>query len=377
MKTISIGKQDFASLREADCFYIDKTSFISEWWECMDEITLITRPRRFGKTLNLNMLECFFSNKYAGREDLFEGLSIWQEEKYRKLQGTYPVLFLTFADVKAKTYSGVIQQIKSNITTLYNQYDFLMKKDFLNRTEKRQFNSVNWEMNDEIAVGAIRNLMGYLSRYYGKKVIILLDEYDTPMQEAYLSGFWEEITFFFRSMFNITLKTNPYLERGIMSGITRVSKESVFSDLNNLKVVTTTSNIYETAFGFTEEEVFAVLEEADMEELLEGKAFYTELDEQIVFQQLEGSVSALCSMLLASGYLKVAGYRLHVRTRQKIYELRLTNFEIELMFEKMIAGWFEKPDSRYHDFVNALLKGNLEEMNYYMNKVALAYFQYI
>ena len=260
-KVISIGNQSFESIREKDNFYIDKTNFIREWWDNDDIVTLITRPRRFGKTLNMSMLECFFSNKYKDRGDLFEGLEIWNDEKYRKLQGTYPVIFLSFAKIKQNTYEGAVKQIKNELINLYNAFDYIMKSDLYNENEKLQYKSIRVGMDDETAQDALNNLSNYLSRYYGKKVIILLDEYDTPMQEAYVNGYWEELVAFTRSLFNSTFKTNPYLERAIMTGITRVSKESIFSDLNNLVVVTTTSNQYETAFGFTEEEVFNSLDE--------------------------------------------------------------------------------------------------------------------
>lgn len=260
-KTISIGKQDFASLREYDYFFIDKTQLIRKWWESGDEITLITRPRRFGKTLNMSMLNCFFSKQYEGRAELFEGLAVWDSEKYRNLQGTYPVIFISFADVKQVNYGDAVTKIKKIITVLYSQHDYLASWDGLTEMERRQFQAVSPEMSDTIAQDALQDLSNYLSRYYGKKVIILLDEYDTPMQEAYIGNYWEEFTAFVRSLFNSTFKTNPYLERAMMTGITRVSKESVFSDLNNLKVVTTTSDEYADCFGFTEEEVFAALEE--------------------------------------------------------------------------------------------------------------------
>ena len=259
-KVISIGNQSFESIREKDNFYIDKTNFIREWWDNDDTVTLITRPRRFGKTLNMSMLECFFSNKYKDRGDLFEGLEIWNDEKYRKLQGTYPLIFLSFAKIKQNTYEGAVKQIKNELINLYNAFDYIMKSDLYNENEKLQYKSIRVGMDDETAQEALNNLSNYLSRYYGKKVIILLDEYDTPMQEAYVNGYWEKLVGFTRSLFNATFKTNPYLERAIMTGITRVSKESVFSDLNNLEVVTTTSNKYMTAFGFTEEEVFNSLE---------------------------------------------------------------------------------------------------------------------
>ena len=275
MRTVSIGNDGFDTVREKDCFYVDKTDFIREWWESEDKVTLITRPRRFGKTLNMNMLECFFSLKYAGRQDLFEGLSIWSDEKYRKLQGTYPVIFFTFADVKSNTCEGAVTRIKQNLTDLYNRNEFLLKGDLLNEKERAQYDAVRPEMKNEEAEVAVRAMAGYLSRYYGKKTIILLDEYDTPLQEAYLNGYWGEMSVFIRSMFHAMFKANPYLERAMLTGITRVSKESIFSDLNNLQVVTTTSCIYETAFGFTEAEVFAALEEAGMSDRKEQvKAWY-------------------------------------------------------------------------------------------------------
>ena len=260
-KVIGIGNESFQEIRENDCFYIDKTSFIKEWWENDDTVTLITRPRRFGKTLNLNMLECFFSNKYKDRGDLFDGLDIWKEGQYRELQGTYPVIFISFAKIKQNNYTDTIAGIKRIICDVIQKYYFLKDWQGLTDEEKNNLKSITYGMDDLTAQEAIASISNYLSRYYGKKVIILLDEYDTPMQEAYVNGYWEELVAFTRSFFNATFKTNPYLERAIMTGITRVSKESIFSDLNNLEVITTLSPKYETAFGFTEEEVFNALDE--------------------------------------------------------------------------------------------------------------------
>ena len=280
-KQLSIGIQGFDKLRTEDYYYIDKSDFISEWWENGDDVTLITRPRRFGKTLNMDMVRCFFSNHYKDRGDLFEGLSIWKDEKYRKLQGTYPVIFLSFAEVKQPDYETAVQKIKRIIAKLYLKYPELLKGDVLTEYEKKQFQSVTPDMDDVTAQSSLQDLCDYLTRYYNQKVIILLDEYDTPMQEAYMGGYWDEFTSFIRSLFNSTFKTNPYLERAIMTGITRVSKdmsypcqgydlrphqrassfESIFSDLNNLNVVTTTSEQYATCFGFTETEVFQALDD--------------------------------------------------------------------------------------------------------------------
>lgn len=260
-RTISIGRQDFEKIRRDNCFYIDKTDFIRQWWEEKDDVTLITRPRRFGKTLNMSMLEQFFSVDYAERGDLFEGLSIWQEEKYRKLQGTYPVIAFSFADVKEKTFQDAQRRICEIIMDLYIKFDLLTESDRLSENEKFIYRQFQTGTGDRMAAGSLKTLCNYLMRHYGKKVIIFLDEYDTPMQEAYVEGYWDELSAFTRSLFGATFKTNPYMECALMTGITRISKESMFSDLNNLEVVTTTSEKYADCFGFTEEEVFTALEE--------------------------------------------------------------------------------------------------------------------
>ena len=438
-KAISIGIQGFSDLREQDCFFVDKTNFIKEWWGKRDVVTLITRPRRFGKTLNMSMLDCFFSNKYANRADLFEGLSIWQDETYRKLQGTYPVIFLSFAAVKAGNLEDAKTQIKQEIARLYEENRYLLEGNVLSDNERKIYNSTTIQMDDTMAQNALKTLSVWMERYYGKKVIILLDEYDTPMQEAYVQGYWDEFTSFVRSLFNASFKTNPYLERAIMTGITRVSKESIFSDLNNLRVVTTTSNLYADCFGFTEEEVFAALDEygmsdkkdevkqwydgftfgehrdiynpwsitnyldehrlypywastssnglvsrlirtasADvkekMEDLLRGQAITVYFDEQIVYNQLDDNEEAIWSLLLASGYLKVQNIDYRGITLEPWYTLDITNIETLSMFMTMFRGWFKNKDANYNDFVKALLKGSLKEMNIYMNDVALATF---
>ena len=260
-RTVAIVHQDYETIRINQYFYVDKTEFIREWWESGDMVTLITRPRRFGKTLNMSMTEKFFSVNYAGRGDLFEGMKIWEHERFRALQGTYPVIALTFAGIKDSDYPSARESICRTIEEAYNRYDFLTDGDFLNEKELRFYETVTADMDDSTAAVSLRCLSDYLCRFYGKKVIILLDEYDTPMQEAYVNGFGEELTAFTRNLFNNTFKNNPFLDRALMTGITRVSKESIFSDLNNLRVVTTTTSMYESYFGFTEQEVLQALGE--------------------------------------------------------------------------------------------------------------------
>ncbi len=261
---VNIGAQQFDRLREQGVFYVDKTGFIKEWWERGSDVTLITRPRRFGKTLNMRMLECFFSNKYAGRGELFEGLAIWNDEKYRQIQGTYPVLFLSFAGVKADNLKDMKAALKIVISNLYGMHREIMKSDKFDGNDRESFAAVNETMEDVKAQTAVNSLCIYLEKYYGKKVIVLLDEYDTPMQEAWIGGYWDKAVGFFRSFFDNTFKTNPHLHRGVITGITRISKESIFSDLNNLDVITTTSDEYAVSFGFTEDEVFGALDEAGL-----------------------------------------------------------------------------------------------------------------
>lgn len=268
-RTVGIGQQDFEKIVKGNYFYVDKTCFIKEWWRNGDDVTLITRPRRFGKTLAMSMVEDFFSTKYVGRSDLFEGLSIWEDKAYRELQGTYPVISLSFASVKEPDYQMAKERIYQLLIDIYNKNVFLLESGLLTEEEKKFFFSVSTDMSEVAATMAIYKMSDFLSRYYGKKVIILLDEYDTPMQEAYVDGYWNELATFTRSLFNATFKTNPYLERAIMTGITRVSKESVFSDLNNLVVVTTTSDLYADCFGFTESEIVAALAEYDLTDKLQ------------------------------------------------------------------------------------------------------------
>lgn len=443
-RTVGIGIQDFEKIIENECFYVDKTDFIREWWERKDDVTLITRPRRFGKTLNMSMVERFFSNKHAGKGEVFEGLSIWKHEEYRKLQGTYPVISLSFANIKEKDYKTTREKICQLLINLYAEYAFLKDSDALGERERDFFDRVTTGMGDVEATLALYQLSDFLYRYYGKKVIILLDEYDTPMQEAYVDGYWDELVAFTRSLFNATFKTNPWLERAIMTGITRVSKESIFSDLNNLKVVTTTSDEYATSFGFTEEEVFEVLEKYGLERekekvkkwydgfifgnhkgiynpwsilnfldtekyttywantssnslvgkliregsvrikekfegLLCGESLITPIDEQIVYNQLNGNERAIWSLLLASGYLKVLSYESYAEIPEGTlpkYELALTNLEVKLMFQNMVRDWFSEAEADYNDFVKALICGDVKAMNAYMNRVALQIFSF-
>ena len=261
-RKIGIGYQNFEEIIRDQVFYVDKTSFIKEWWESKDRVTLITRPRRFGKTLTMSMVECFFSMTHKSCNDLFENLLVYADSSYRELQGTWPVIALSFANVKETNWDSCYQSLYEIIVQLYNRFSYLLSSDRLLDNEKTEFQKIMDRTAGEVSLkSSIHNLSGYLCKHYNKKVIILLDEYDTPMQEAYVHGYWDRMVSFTRGLFNAVFKTNPYLERGLMTGITRVSRESVFSDLNNLVAITTTSTHYMDSFGFTDAEVLQALDE--------------------------------------------------------------------------------------------------------------------
>mgnify|MGYP001026400440 FL=1 len=439
-RTVGIGNQDYETIRREGYFYIDKTAFIRKWWESGDSVTLITRPRRFGKTLNMSMVEQFFSVNYAGRSDLFEGLSIWQEEKYRRIQGTYPVIALSFAKVKENSYQNARKRICRIIADLYRQFDFLLDSEKLNERDRELYRIVSADMEDYVAAESLNALSSLLMRHYGKKVIILLDEYDTPMQEAYIDGYWEELVAFIRNLFNAAFKTNPYLDRAIMTGITRVSKESIFSDLNNLEVVTTTSEKYANCFGFTEGEVFAALEEyglSDQKQLVKDwydgfifgskKDIYNPwsiinlLDKKKVgvywantssnrlvgklIREGSASVKKTFEILLSGGTLEMeideqiiysqllvkknavwslllaSGY-LKVLDTTFVERLGRTYYKLTLT-NREVHIMFESMildwfsgSDDYNDFITALLLGDVKAMNTYMNRVTQEMFSY-
>ncbi len=434
-RTVAVGAQDFSKIREYGSFLVDKTMFIKDWWESRDDVTLITRPRRFGKTLNMDMLDCFFSTGYANRSDLFEGLKIWKYEEYRNLQGTYPVISLSFSEIKNKNYRDMVGNLAYLFGNLYEKYQKTIENSKeLSCFEKEKFNrvlvSLESEQNELIIQTAVKTLSNLLSSHYKKKVIILLDEYDTPLQEAYTGGFWDEMVSFMRIFFNSTFKSNKYMQRAVMTGITRVSKESLFSDMNNLELCTLSSVKYQEYFGFTEQEVFDSMDEfgytnkdevkywydgftigkmtdvynpwsvinflddgvlspywsntssnglvsrliregnrklkTDFENLLGGGTVQKEIDEEMVFNQLESSRDAVWSLLAMSGYLRINS------VNEGVYELQIVNHEVMLMFRKLIKDWFMESEDNYSDFISAMLCCDVQTMNEYMNLLTVS-----
>ena len=444
---IGTGVQSFSKLIEENCFFIDKTQFIKDWWTAKDEVTLITRPRRFGKTLNMSMLECFFSPKYAGRADLFEGLEVWNDEKMRELQGSWPVIFFTMAAIKGEDHKDFLEQMNAEMQSVYSRYEeFINYSDKISDAKKEKFNLFNRMMiktmvaepdtpdkkvNTTILKQSIAFLSELLSIHYGKKVIILLDEYDTPMVESYVKKYWDEVVAFMRGFFNTTFKSNPYMYRGVLTGITRVSKESLFSDFNNIEICTLSAVKYQEYFGFNEEEVFEAMDEygltnkdevkywydgftigdlrdiynpwsvtnflgkkklapywantssnklvsdllregdaelkSDFEYLLCGGTVTKQINEELVYSQLDKTRDSVWSLLTMSGYLKINSIN------GKNYELEIVNHETLEMFEGLVSNWFAEGD-RYSNFIKALLLNDLKYMNQFMNDLTVSMF---
>ena len=443
-RKIGTGVQSFSKLRERGSFFVDKTEFISDWWNADDEVTLITRPRRFGKTLNMNMLECFFSPEYAGRADLFEGLNVWNDPEMRELQGSQPVIFITMAKIKGTTYEDFLRQMNTTMMSVYSRYeDFVSKSEKISADKKEIFRLMYMEMvetmlkksekkvNTDLLIQSIAFLSELFSIHYGKNVIILLDEYDTPMVESYVKKYWDEVVAFMRSFFNTTFKSNPYMYRSVLTGITRVSKESLFSDFNNIEICTLSAVKYQEYFGFTEEEVFNALDEygytnkeqvkywydgftigelkdiynpwsvtnflgkkkfapywantssnklvsdllregdaelkSDFEYLLCGGTVTKQINEELVYSQLNKTRDSVWSLLTMSGYLKINSIN------GKKYELEIVNHETLEMFEELISNWFAEGE-KYSDFIKALLQNDLDYMNKFMNDLTVSMF---
>ncbi len=431
-KTIAIGSQSFSDIRKENCFLIDKTLFIKDWWENKDSVTLITRPRRFGKTLNLDMMNCFFSKEYENRAELFEGLKIWEYEEYRKMQGTYPVIYLSFASVKETTYPKAVLSLGKKIRQLYIRMKDIIESEEFDEIEKEDYYGYAKEITEDNISDSLNMLCYYMQKKSKQKVMVFLDEYDTPLQEAYVNGYWNEMSGLIRSLFNNTFKTNECLSRAILTGITRVSKESMFSDLNNLELCTMSSEKYREYFGFTEKEVFDSMDEygyaskeevkhwydgftigskadmynpwsiinfldkgilapywsnsssnnlagkliregsksikTDFQTLLEGGTIVKKIDTEMVFSRLSSDEDAVWSLFVSSGYVKP------ISQSGKKSEITITNYEVRQMFESLVEDWFGEESSDYNDFIRALLNGNVYEMNKTMNELSLSMF---
>ncbi|EHJ02106.1 AAA-ATPase-like protein [Clostridium sp. DL-VIII] len=267
-KTIQIGASDFKELIEGNNYFVDKSLLIKEFIENGAKIILTPRPRRFGKTLNLSMLRYFFDIRTKEEtKDLFKGLKIENEKEIMELQGAYPVIFITFKNEKYLTYEDFKDGLMFLLSNLYKEHEYLLESDKLSKIDKQDYMDVMAKKASIAEVcNGISSLMGYMNKHYGKKVMLFIDEYDVPIQEGYLRGYYDEMIVLIRNLLTSALKDNPYVEKSLITGILRVAKESIFSGLNNLQVNTILGFKFRDKFGFTEEELRELLQYYDLDD---------------------------------------------------------------------------------------------------------------
>ena len=231
MQGIGIGVSDFKMLRVRDNYFIDKSLFIKDIIDNQANVALITRPRRFGKTLNMSMLKYYFDCTKKDSKELFKDLKIMeQDDKYTSKLGYYPVIYITLKDVNDTSYEKMLLDMKTAILDMYQEHRYLLESDKIYPEEKERINDILWCREDEIAIkNSIKDLSKYLSRHFDKPVILLVDEYDVPIQNAYVEGYFDEAIKFFKTFYGLTFKDNPYLEKTVLTGVSRVAKESIFS----------------------------------------------------------------------------------------------------------------------------------------------------
>lgn len=434
----TLGEQDFSEFRKKDdIIYVDKTNFITKWWKTGDKISLVTRPRRFGKTLMLSKVEHFFSNRIKDGARLFHKLRVMRNPEMVELMGTYPVICFSFSGVKDGDFDSAQRGMCYQLKAPFHFYEEELKKSEISEADYEKFKELKDRLDQSdasVLIHAVADFCEILYRTYGKKVIILMDEYDTPMQEAYQSDQWEEMTAFMRRFFHYSFKTNPFMERALLTGITRVSKESMFSDMNQVAVYTVTSELFAEDFGFTEKEVRDLLICNDVHELeevknwydgfrfgnvshiynpwsiccyvstrklepywvdtggyglvnkilqngklelfdelkllLEGKSLVKKIDENITFRDILYKNEYFWPLLLSAG--GVTTKRTWSQDGENYAELCITNKETQIMYRRIVNNWFGGQTKE--DFCRCLLEDNFEYINIYMNEIALESF---
>ena len=274
---IGIGESDFKGLRVRNNYYIDKTMYIKNIIDNESRVVLVTRPRRFGKTLNMSMLKYYFDCTKTDNQELFKDLKIMEQgEEYTSKLGYYPVIYITLKDVQDRNYESMLLDMKTAMLNMYKEHMYLLKSDEIFDFEKDRIMDILYCREDEnVLKNSVRDLSEYLSRYYNKPVILLVDEYDVPLQNAYVEGYYEEAVKFFKTFYGVTFKDNPYLEKTVLTGVSRVAKESIFSGANNFDVYTVLDNEFADDFGITEEEMDKVIEDFEIQdEKEEIKSWY-------------------------------------------------------------------------------------------------------
>lgn len=438
---VGLGYQNFLDFVCGKQFYVDKTHFIPEWLASDARITLITRPRRFGKSMLLSTVRTFFDPMYADHPEYFKKLQVWKDKDCRCLFGTIPVISVSFGSCKGNHFEQAMRGVTLGLYNMYVQHEYLRESSRLNEEEKAEYRRIVAsfsEQRTEYVEVSIQKLCELLYKHYGALPIILMDEYDTPLLEAYTDGYWDETINTFRQLFHTTFKENDFFYRAIITGVTRISKNSLFSDLNNLEVDTVTCDAYSDCFGFTEQEVMdafkcqdidtirdvkamydgftigrhqdiynpwsicnymrqreligywvntssnklvgdiirrhPVESKYEIERLMAGEKVHKRINEGITFQYLEGDENSLWSLLLAVGYIKAENI---VRSVEGIEcDVSVTNYEVMAMFKTEILGMFHNGWSAYGRFAEALLAHKMELMNEYLQTITYTSISY-
>lgn len=438
---VGLGYQNFLDFVCGKQFYVDKTHFIPEWLVSDARITLITRPRRFGKSMLLSTVRTFFDPMYAGHPEYFEKLRVWKDADSRRLFGTIPVISVSFGSCKGNHFAQAMRGVTLGLYNMYIQHEYLRESPKLGEEEKEEYRRIVAsfsEQRTEYVEISIQKLCELLYKHYGALPIILMDEYDTPLLEAYMDGYWDETINTFRQLFHTSFKENDFFYRAIITGVTRLSKNSLFSDLNNLEVDTVTCDAYSDCFGFTEQEVMdafkcqdidtirdvkamydgftigrhrdiynpwsicnymrqreligywvntssnklvgdiirrhPVESKYEIERLMAGECVHKQINEGITFQYLEGDENSLWSLLLAVGYIKAENI---VHSVEGIEcDVSVTNREVMAMFKTEILGMFHNGWSAYGRFAEALLAHKMELMNEYLQTITYTSISY-
>ena len=417
MHGIGLGESDFRVLRTMKDYYIDKTMYIKDIIDNRSKVILVTRPRRFGKTLNMSMLRYYFDCSQKDNKELFEGLKIMKQgEEYTSKLGYYPCIYLTLKDVNEDTYEKMILNMKTAMLNTYKEHMYLLDSDKIYPFEKEKINNILYFREDEVTLkNSVKDLSEYLSRYYDKPVMLFLDEYDVPLQTAYVEGYYEEAVKFFKTFYGTTFKDNQYLQKTVLTGVSRVAKESIFSGANNFKVFTVLDDEFSDDFGITEKEMDKIIEDFEVqdekeeikkwydgyiightegiynpwsilnyltdrklmpywvntssndliklilknsatvkekiEQLLRNEEIEVPINLETVIVGIEQNEENIWGLLLGTGYLKVTGV---VDLAMGVYKVKIPNYEIKFLFQNIIRDWFN--DKVIGNNLNTILK---------------------
>ena len=438
-KKIAIGDSDFKSVLTRDCYYIDKTLYIKRILDNSSSVAIVTRPRRFGKTLNMSMLRYFFDITKDSK-DLFADKKIMQEsEEYTSKLNSYPVIYITLKDVMDGSYEDMIRAIKTAVNDMYQEHRYLLESDKIYEEEKEKIKDILWVREDVEALKiSIKELSKYLSRQYDKRVILLIDEYDVPIQNAYVSGYYDEAIKFFKTFFGTTFKDNPYLEKTVLTGVSRVAKESLFSGANNFDVYTILTDEFTEDFGITKEDMKKIITDFEIqddeeelkrwydgykignteniynpwsvlnylakgelkpywvntssndliklilknsvvvkekiEELLQDREIKVTINEETIINGIERNENNIWGLLLGTGYLKVTEL-----VDRNIYKVAIPNYEIKYLFEDIVENWFydKVPMNDLRSILKDLTTKNMEEFELKFERLVREMFRFM